>query len=112
MLKYARAFLIIAFILPLNVFAQNQAATPATQVGVAQTAAQDNKRLQTIQFQSKLVGQTLPYIVVLPVNYDQPAAKSERYPVLYLLHGLTGHYDNWTTRTKLTTYAAQYSKAR
>lgn len=101
--------LIIAFILSLSVFAQNQAA-PATQVRAAQNpATADGKRLQIIQFQSKLVGQTLPYIVVLPVNYDQPAAKSERYPVLYLLHGLGGHYDNWTTKTKLAEYAAQYS---
>ncbi|HEY0431965.1 MAG TPA: alpha/beta hydrolase family protein, partial [Pyrinomonadaceae bacterium] len=109
MLKYARAFLFIAFILSLNVSAQNQGATPATQARAAQTAAQDSKRLQTIQFQSKLVGQTLPYIVVLPVNYDQPAAKSERYPVLYLLHGLGGHYDNWATKTKLAEYARRYS---
>jgi S-formylglutathione hydrolase FrmB len=109
MLKYARAFLVIAFILPLHVFVQNQGAMPATPARAAQTAAPDSKRLQTIQFQSKLVGQTLPYIVVLPVNYDQPSAKSDRYPVLYLLHGLGGHYDNWTTRTKLAAYAAQYS---
>ncbi|HEV7473657.1 MAG TPA: alpha/beta hydrolase family protein [Pyrinomonadaceae bacterium] len=108
MLKYARAFLVIALLLPLHVFAQEKAAAPAN-VRAPQTAASDNQRLQTIQFQSKLVGQTLPYIVVLPVNYDQPAARSERYPVLYLLHGLTGHYDNWTTRTKLADYAARYS---
>lgn len=65
--------------------------------------------MQTVAFESKLVGKTLPYIVVLPVDYDQPHAEAKRYPVLYLLHGLTGHYDNWTTRTKLVDYAAQYS---
>ena len=54
------------------------------------------------------MGKTLPYNVVLPVDYDRPDAKAKRYPVLYLLHGLTGHYDNWTTRTKLSDYAAQY----
>jgi S-formylglutathione hydrolase FrmB len=72
-------------------------------------AAQENSRLKTIQFTSKLVGKVLPYIVVLPTDYDQPSAKAKRYPVLYLLHGLTGHYDNWTTRTKLSDYSAQYS---
>jgi len=71
--------------------------------------AQENSRVQTIQFESKLVGKTLPYNVVLPPNYDQPGAKATRYPVLYLLHGLTGHYDNWTKRTSLSGYAAQYS---
>jgi S-formylglutathione hydrolase FrmB len=71
--------------------------------------AKKNSRVQTVQFQSKLVGKTLPYNVVLPVDYNQPRAKAKRYPVLYLLHGLTGHYDNWTTKTKLADYAAQYA---
>ena len=47
-------------------------------------------RVKTIQFESKLVGKTLPYNVLLPVDYDQPASKAKRYPVVYLLHGLTG----------------------
>jgi len=51
----------------------------------------------------------LPYSVLLPVVYDKPAARSKRYPVLYLFHGLFGHYDNWITRTKLSDYAANYS---
>ena len=105
MLKFARAFLFLALVFPLSSFAQ----APANQPPAPQTVAPQDKRLQTVQFQSKFIGQTLPYIVVLPVNYDQPAAKAERYPVLYLLHGLTGHYDNWTTRTKLSEYAANYS---
>lgn len=109
MLNYARAFLFIAFIVPLSGFAQTQGTMPAAPARAAQTAAPNDKRVQTVQFQSKLVGQTLPYIVVLPVNFNQPAAKSERYPVLYLLHGLGGHYDNWATKTKLAEYAARYS---
>jgi len=60
----------------------------------------------TIQFQSKLVGATLPYNVILPTDYDK--AKTTRYPVLYLLHGLTGHYDNWVSKTQLKEWAAQY----
>ena len=68
-----------------------------------------DSRVRTVQFESKLIGKTLPYNVVLPVDYDQPSAKAKQYPVLYLLHGFTGHYDNWTTKTKLADYAAQYS---
>ncbi len=45
---------------------------------------------------------------MLPVEYDQPAARATRYPVLYLLHGLTGHYNNWTTRTKISDYTAAH----
>jgi S-formylglutathione hydrolase FrmB len=67
-----------------------------------------NPRVQTIQFESKLVGKTLPYNVLLPVNYNQPDSRTKRYPVVYLLHGLTGHYTNWLEKTKLVDYAAAY----
>jgi S-formylglutathione hydrolase FrmB len=108
-----RARIILPFVLllgPIGVYPQwdppsiqNAATAQATR------EAKKNSRVQTVQFQSKLVGKTLPYNVVLPVDYNQPRAKAKRYPVLYLLHGLTGHYDNWTTKTKLADYAAQYA---
>jgi S-formylglutathione hydrolase FrmB len=61
--------------------------------------------LRTIQFKSELIGQVLPYNAVFPVG-DEVANK--RYPVLYLLHGLFGRYDDWITRTNLAEYASQY----
>lgn len=64
--------------------------------------------VQTVQFKSKLVNATLPYRVVVPANYESPGQKTQRYPVLYLLHGFTGHYDNWIARTKLAQYASAY----
>jgi len=72
----------------------------------SQTAVAQLSRVQTIQFASKLVGETLPYNVLLPLNYNDESAKTKRYPVLYLLHGLTGHYTNWFERTRLADYAA------
>jgi len=62
--------------------------------------------VQTVQFQSALIGRTLPYNVILPKDYD--ASPRTRYPVLYLLHGLFGHYSDWITRTNVADYAAQY----
>lgn len=62
--------------------------------------------VETIQLQSKLVNATLPYNVVLPADYR--ASRTTRYPVLYLLHGLGGHYSDWLTRTNVADYAAQY----
>src|SRR5436305_14483740 len=62
--------------------------------------------VETIQFQSKLINATLPYNVILPPGYRAPA--TTRYPVLYLLHGLGGHYSDWLTRTNVADYAAQY----
>ena len=63
-------------------------------------------RVETIQFQSKLVNATLSYNVILPTDYA--TSRTTRYPVLYLLHGLTGHYSDWVSRTNLADYAAGY----
>ena len=65
-----------------------------------------NGRVETFRFQSKLINTTLPYNVILPTDYD--TSKSTRYPVLYLLHGLTGHYNDWIARTNIADYAADY----
>lgn len=57
---------------------------------------------RTIQFQSKLVGKPLPYRVILPIWYKpREGREPQHYPVLYLLHGLSGHYTNWLEKTKL-----------
>ena len=63
-------------------------------------------RVETVRFQSKLINATLPYNVILPVDYD--TSTTTRYPVLYLLHGLFGHYSDWATRTNVADYAANY----
>lgn len=65
-----------------------------------------NGRVETVRFQSKLVGAALPYKVILPPDYKK--SRTTRYPVLYLLHGLTGHYSDWTTRSNVADYARQY----
>lgn len=44
------------------------------------------------------------YAILLPSGY-QPA---ERYPVLYLLHGLNGDCQVWNTKLKLGVHAAPY----
>ena len=62
--------------------------------------------VETVQFHSTLVGKTLPYNVVLPVDYR--VSRNTRYPVLYLLHGLSGHYSDWLTRTNVADYASKY----
>ena len=65
-----------------------------------------NARVETVKFQSKLVNATLPYNVILPIGYD--ASRTTRYPVLYLLHGRTGHYSDWLNRTNIADYASDY----
>jgi putative tributyrin esterase len=53
--------------------------------------------------ESKAVGRTMKYRVLLPRDYDR---SRERYRVLYLLHGLAGNYTDWSTRTDLARFAA------
>lgn len=65
-------------------------------------------RIRTVQFRSKLTGRELPYSLVLPASYEEPAKAKVLYPTLYLLHGLSGHYSNWFSKTKLMEYAARY----
>src|SRR5438552_1599652 len=72
------------------------------------TASGTVPSVETIRFQSKLVNTTLPYNVVLPSGYR--TSNTTRYPVLYLLHGLGGHYSDWVTRTNVADSAAQYRR--
>lgn len=58
-------------------------------------------RLREEAFQSAALGRSMKYRVLVPQDYD---ASDRRYPVLYLLHGLTGDYKDWTTLTNLAEY--------
>ncbi|MCU1268281.1 MAG: esterase [Acidobacteria bacterium] len=85
---------VLLFFITLSLALSTQSQTPAS------------VRLETVNFASKLIGKTLPYKVVLPADYQR--SPGSRYPVLYLLHGLSGHYTDWTTRTNIADYASQY----
>jgi S-formylglutathione hydrolase FrmB len=75
-------------------------------LGTAVRAEQTRRaHQQTVQFKSELIGKVLPYNALLPPAYFK---SNRRYPVLYLLHGLFGHHDDWITRTNLAEYAASY----
>ena len=53
---------------------------------------------------SSLIKKKVPYRVVLPGDYADTMVS---YPVLYLLHGLFGSYENWTEFTDIETYAGE-----
>lgn len=72
-----------------------------TSLIVGQTARVEDQKLA-----SRMMGKEIPYRVVLPVSYSTQQQK--RYPVIYLLHGLTGHFTNWTDMAKLSEYAGKY----
>ncbi|WP_400262784.1 alpha/beta hydrolase [Sphingobacterium sp. SG20118] len=47
--------------------------------------------VDTLNINSKSMSKEVKAVVILPEKYD----KSQQYPVLYLLHGYGGRYDNW-----------------
>lgn len=103
--KFLVAFLSLALapVLPLSGFAQG--AKP-TVVAIPQaTGAFIPDKDQKLD--SKLMGREMPYRILLPKNYASDA--QARFPVIYLLHGLTGHYNNWSEKTKLAEYLAAYN---
>lgn len=78
------------------VFAQPAAPAPAR-------ALAPNVREHKLD--SRLMARPMSYRVVLPGGYDDAKNSALRYPVLYLLHGLTGNFSNWTDRSKLADHA-------
>jgi S-formylglutathione hydrolase FrmB len=65
-------------------------------------ATSPTKRLRDESLTSAALGREMKYRVLLPEGYQ---TSQRRYPVLYLLHGLTGDYRDWTTRTNRAEYS-------
>ncbi len=82
----------LALFLSLAIFANAQKANP----------------FQDYKLNSKLMSREMPYRVILPSNYN-PKDQKTTYPVLYLLHGLTGHFDNWQSKTKINDFSRNYN---
>ncbi len=61
----------------------------------------EGRTLLEESLKSDLMARSIPYRVLLPEGYEDAAQKDRKYPVAYLLHGLTGNYKNWTDFTKL-----------
>jgi S-formylglutathione hydrolase FrmB len=68
-----------------------------------QTAVAVPAVLEDRSFTSEALGRRASYRVLLPGDYPRSA---RRYPVLYLLHGLTGTYKDWGDRTRLLEHLA------
>ena len=61
--------------------------------------------LETVKFFSPAVGRTMHYNILLPRGYE---SSSQRYPVLYLLHGLGQNYTTWGLANGSPFYAGLY----
>jgi putative tributyrin esterase len=93
----AQLLLVIALTITAAGFAQS---APVRRPG-AQNDARAAERQRDDSFESRSLGRSMRYRVLLPAGY---AGSLRRFPVLYLLHGLDGSYSDWTTRTNLADF--------
>lgn len=74
-------------------FPQGGTAVAAAYLAIAASALGiEPLEIRTVDFDSEAVGRRMRYNIVLPEGYEDSEA---RYPVLYLLHGLTSDYTAW-----------------
>ncbi len=85
-------------------------------LGVSQTVqllsqtpqpVKDGADVSSLKLASKLMAREMPYRLIVPPDYK--TKPDQRYPVIYLLHGLTGSNANWTTLTKLGQYSLRHN---
>lgn len=70
--------------------------------------AQRDPPVSEIELKSGLLGRPINYRILYPVQYQSPDKREKRFPVLYLLHGLSGHSSNWIEKTRIALYATHY----
>jgi len=98
--------LFLVFVLSLTVLTTQPVSIVQAQTATATPVSRD---LQNQKLDSKLMGREMPYRIILPTGYREMNNVGARYTVVYLLHGLTGSYANWTDKTKLTEYATRHN---
>src|SRR5687767_3956922 len=70
--------------------------------------AQRDPPTSEIELKSALLGRTISYRILYPMSYHYARKRDTRFPVLYLLHGLTGHSNDWLDKTRIALYATHY----
>lgn len=71
-------------------------------------SAQREPPVDQFELKSALLGRSINYRVLYPVQYKYPDKREKRFPVLFLLHGLTGQSSNWIEKTRIARYATEY----
>src|SRR5687767_15577146 len=61
--------------------------------------AQRDPPASSVDLQSKLLGRTVTYQVLIPIKYRYADNEKKLFPVIYLLHGVSGQSTNWLQKT-------------
>ena len=81
--------------------------TAAPQAGIGET--QISPQADTIEVMSQAMNRTIKNVVIMPQRYYyNTGMQQERYPVLYLLHGAYGCYNDWSRKADLNQLASKY----
>lgn len=76
--------------------------TAVVAAAVIETATAGLRPVEDRAFDSAALGRRMSYRVILPPSYNDSL---RRFPTLYLLHGLTGNYRDWESRTNVFRYS-------
>lgn len=87
----------------LLLIAANACAHPSSKSAPKQPAQAD-----TIEVMSQKMARNIKNVVIVPEEYYDDDMQDTRYPVLYLLHGATGCYSDWSKKTDLNVLASRY----
>ena len=90
LMKKLQLILLFIFLLPLTIWAQR------------------DPPVDRYELKSSLLGRSVDYRILYPVQYQYPDKREKRFPVIYLLHGVTGHSSDWLERTRMALYATHY----
>ncbi len=91
------ALILLCTATPIAVWAQ-----PPVQPS-RRTVSPSSPIVKNVSFHSAALNRDMRYRLYLPHHYP---ATTRRYPVLYLLHGLFGNYQNWDTLTHLASHVS------
>jgi putative tributyrin esterase len=104
--RFLKLILLSVFVLNLSFAVQAQKTKPnVSKTPVATIVAQ----VEDLRLNSKLMAREMPYQLIYPNDCRSAKAKTGRYPVIYLLHGLSGHFNNWNDKSKLLEYSRKYN---
>jgi S-formylglutathione hydrolase FrmB len=70
--------------------------------------AQRDPPTSEIELKSAMLGRTINYRILYPIKYYAAEKRDTRFPVVYLLHGLSGQSSNWLDKTRVALYATHY----
>ena len=73
-----------------------------------QTPTEPPAQGDTIEVMSTSMQRNIKNVVIVPAKYFDKALQDQRYPVLYLLHGAYGCYNDWSRKANLDSLSNEY----